>query len=401
LKLIPRHIIFLLCISALGACSSCTRQKKLNKYISLWRGDKIPYGSFYAFENLSALFPNASIHTNAVSPKTFYYDAAAANDSESNLKAYIILSPSVIPDSDEVSAMINFAGSGHQVFISALHIGDGLLKALHVRLSDSLSRGYNDSLQLSLYEPVSHDPVSYVYPGYCLDSYFISLDTAHTQVLGRNFLGKPDFIRIAFRHGGSVFIQLAPLAFSNFFLLHRGNRTYYDFALSYLPVTTSEVLWDDYFRYRKPGNFSALHFILDNRSLRWAFWLTILLFSLLYLFESKRKQRAIPVISPAGNASVDFVKTVGRLYFQQKNNQNLALKMIAGFLEHIRTKYHIPTAELNDAFSAKLAQRSGKDREEIRRLVSAIHASRMQPEMSDTQLMDLQQQMELFNKSKS
>jgi len=401
LKLILRHIIFLFCILGLSVCSSCTRQKKLNKYISLWRADKIPYGSFYAFENLPSLFPNASIHTNAVSPKTFYYDAAAANDSESNLKAYIILSPSVIPDSDEVSAMINFAGSGHQVFISALHIGTELLKALHVRLSDSLSRGYNDSLQLSLYKPVSHDSVSYIYPGYCLDSYFIFLDSTHTQVLGRNFLGKPDFIRIAFHHGGSVFVQLAPLAFSNFFLLHSRNKTYYDFALSYLPETTSEVLWDDYFRYRKTGDFSALHFILGNRALRWAFWLIVLLFSLLYLFESKRKQRAIRNIPAPGNASVDFVKTVGRLYFQQKNNQNLALKMIAAFLEHIRTTYHIPTAELNDEFSGKLARRSGKDGDEIRNLVSAIHESRMQPEMSDRQLMGLQQQIERFNKSKS
>ena len=401
MRLISRHIIFIFCIPVLNTCCSYTRQKTLNKYVSLWRKDKIPYGSFYAFENLSSLFPNAAIHTNAVSPKTFYYDAVNANDSGSNLKSYIIISPSVIPEQDEVESMINFAGSGHQLFISAIHIGNNLLKALHLKLSDSLSRGYNDSLQLSLYKPVGHDSVNYVYPGYCLDSYFVSLDTAHTQVLGRNYLGKPDFIRIAYRHGGSVFIQLAPMAFSNFFLLHKKNKTYYDLTLSYLPKMTSEVLWDDYFRYRKTGDFSALNFMLSNRALRWAFWLTIALFSLLYLFESKRKQRAIRNIPAPGNASVDFVRTVGRLYLQQKNNQNLAMKMIAAFLEQVRSAYHMPTTELNDEFSGKLANRSGRSTAEIRSLVSAIHESRIQMEMSDAQLMSLQQQIELFNKSKS
>ena len=89
-------------------------------------------------------------------------------------------------------------------------------------------------------------------------------------------------------------------------------------------------------------SFSALHFILSKRSLRWAFWLTlILLFLLMFLVESKRKQRPIAEIPALRNASEDFVKTVGRLYFQQKNNQNLAAKMVAAFLENIRSTYNL------------------------------------------------------------
>ena len=399
MKFSSRHIIFLLCISVLGACTSCTRQKKLNKYISLWRKDKIPYGSFYAFENLQPLFPKARVHTNAASPRTFYYDTVDPGDSVANLKAYIIISPSVIPEKGEIESMIHFAGSGNQLFISAMDYGDDLLKALRLKLSDSLSRGYSDSLQLSLYEPVHHNLVNYLYPGFCLDAYFISLDTAHTRVLGRNAMGKPDFIRIAYRHGGAIFIHLAPMAFTNFFLLHRQNKTYYDFALSYLSEKTDEVIWDDYFRYKRNADFSALHFILNNRALRWAFWLLIVLFFLLYLFESKRKQRAIRNIPAPGNASVDFIKTVGRLYLQQRNNQNLALKMIAAFLEQVRSSYHIATAALNDDFSERLALRSGSHPDEIRKLITPIHEARMQPDLSDAELMNLQRQIELFNKS--
>jgi hypothetical protein len=391
-------MIWLSCFLMIGGCISCTRQKKLNKYVSLWRKDKIPYGTYYAFENLSSIFPDARIRTNAVSPRALYYDTREEDDTAFEPETYVILSPSVMADKGEVKAMINFAGSGNQLFISAIRIGKEFLDALHLKMSDSLSGGSNDSLRLSLYKPGGHDRVNYFYPGYCLDAYFTSLDTPHTQVLGRNYMGKPDFIRIAFQHGGSIYIQLAPLAFSNFFLLYGKNRTYYDYALSYLPKTTRELLWDDYFRYRKPEKFSALHFILGNRAFRWAFWLTILLFLLLYIFESKRKQRAIRQIPPAANASVDFVKTIGRLYLQQKNNQNLALKMIAAFLDQVRSVYHIPTAELNNEFSEKLALRSGRSVGEIRDLTNLIHETRMQGELSDAELMNLHRQFELFNK---
>jgi hypothetical protein len=395
LKVYFKYIIILFCTPGFF---SCKQPKKINKYISLWRKDKIPYGDFYAYENLSSVFPRAIVSQNARSPQTFYYSTVNPEDSLVSLKTYIIISPSVVPEKDEVDALIHFAASGHQVFISALKLGDSLLDALHLKVNDSLSRGYGDSLSLSLYEPVGHHLVSYQYPGYCLDSYFDSFDTAYTQVLGRNQWGKPDFIRMGYRHGGAIFIHLAPMAFSNFFLLHRQNKSYYDFALSYLPKKTTEVLWDDYFRYKRRAAFSALDFILNNRSLKWAFWLIIGLFLLLYVFESKRKQRALVNMPAPGNASVDFVKTVGRLYLQQKNNQNLATKMIAAFLEHVRTTYHIPTSALNDEFSKRLALRTGKEPDEVAKLVDAIHEARMQNDLSDGDLMNLQQHMEHFYK---
>ncbi|MFI5195203.1 MAG: hypothetical protein ACHQD7_14150, partial [Chitinophagales bacterium] len=194
------------------------------------------------------------------------------------------------------------------------------------------------------------------------------------------------------------FVHLAPMAFTNFFLLHKQNKSYYDIAFSYLPRETKELFWDNYFRNKQTENFSALHFMLSNRSLRWAFWLIIGLFLLLYTVESKRKQRALSCRPALGNPSVDFVKTIGRLYLQQKNNQNLAIKMITAFLEHVRLNYHMQTSELNDDFSKKLAMRTGMDPGTVNRLVGSIHYARMKSALTDQELMDLQQQMEVFNK---
>ena len=115
--------------------------------------------------------------------------------------------------------------------------------------------------------------------------------------------------------------------------------------------------------------------------------------------ESKRKQRPIIEIPPLKNASVDFVKTVGRLYFQQKNNQNLAAKMVAAFLENIRSAYNLSTSVLNEDFVHKLAFRTGKPVGEVQQIVNLIHEVRLKPDLPDRELMDLHFQISQFNKS--
>lgn len=378
--------------------AACTRQKKLNEFVSLWRKDKIPYGTYYAFENLSALFPHALINVNTETPRNLSYLSLGSGEREKK-KIFMVLGRRIIPEPRDIESMIRYASAGHQVFLCAFTFGDSLLRALHLKTTEDFIESEGDSLRLSIYEPLHHDSISYVYPGRCLDRMFSAYDTLHTEVLGRNYHGKPDFIRISYRNGGAIFVHLAPMAFTNFFLLHKQNKTYYDYALSYLPTDAGELYWDDFYRYNRVGDFSALHFLLSNQALRWACWLTLLLFVILYLVETKRKQRSLKIIAPPGNASVDFVKTIGRLYLQQKDNHNLALKMISAFLEQLRSDYNIPTAQLDEEFSKKLTLRSGKSIEEVRQLVDRIHALRLQPAVSDGELMDLYNLIESFNKT--
>jgi hypothetical protein len=355
--------------------------------------DRIPYGTKYAYDNLNYIFPHADIRAGSGFPLLFQSESA-----DDTTRALIIMGPKFEPEPDEMHSIIRFASAGNQVFISTLYFGDTIMDMLHLKLSEiSISEG--DSSSLSLLDPAGKQWVKYGYPGFSIESYFISIDTAHSQVIGMDNKGNPDFIRIPYANGGAIFIHLNPLAFSNFFLLHKQNKSYYDMALSYIPVKTGVVEWSDYFRYsRKGDDFSALRFILSNRSLRWAFWLTLLLFLLMFIVEVKRKQRPVAEIPALQNASVDFVKTVGRLYFQQKNNQNLAAKMVAAFLENIRSAYNLSTSMLNEEFAHKLAFRTGRPVKEIMQLIQLIHESRLNPDLSDQELMDLHQQLNQFNK---
>jgi hypothetical protein len=355
--------------------------------------DKIPYGTRYAFENLSSVFPNAEIRTGNQFPILFQSESTG-----DTARALIILSPLFAPEPDEMRSIIRYAASGNQVFISALNIEDTVMTMLHQKQSANLFFS-RDSSEVSILDPTTNEWEKYGYPGYDFDNHFDVIDSGYTTVLGKNSKGQANFVRIAYEHGGSIFIHLNPFEFTNFFLLHKKNKTYYDQAFSYIPRRTAVVEWTDYFRYRKnPKSFSTLHFILSNRSLRWAFWLAILLFLLMFIIESKRKQRPITEMPPLRNASVDFIKTVGRLYFQQKNNQNLFTKMVAAFLENIRSTYQLPTSQLNEEFAVRLAFRSGKPVNEIKQMIQFIYDLRMKTELSDRELMDLHEQINQFNK---
>ena len=170
-------------------------------------------------------------------------------------------------------------------------------------------------------------------------------------------------------------------------------------ALSYLPKQAGIVEWSDYFRYNNRNQrFSIFRFILSQRSLRWAFGLTITVFLLMFVFETKRKQRPIAELPVVRNASEDFVKTIGQLYFQQKNNQNLANKMVVGFLENVRTTYNLSTSILDGDFVHKLTIRSGMPAEEIEKMVQLIHVVRLNSVLPDQELLDLHHQISQFNK---
>lgn len=210
-----------------------------------------------------------------------------------------------------------------------------------------------------------------------------------------------NYVRITYESGGSVSIHLAPLAFSNFFLLHRANKEYFDNALSYLPHDIQVIKWDDYFRTRaadQKNRFSKLSAFLNNNILRWAFWLVVLLFTIIYLFESKRKQSIVPIIAPVKNASLDFVKTIGRLYYQRKDNKNLAIKMSAHFLDNVRNRYNLPTSILNEDFENRLAYKSDYDKTAISDIVYSIKTIPDQPSITDEELMAFNNKLEKFIK---
>ena len=399
------HIIFFAFLAVF--LTGCNR-KSINERITLAGKDKIPYGAYYAYENLRSIFPDASVEVVEKSPastNSYKISGFGALPSEAERSLYLIISPAFVPGEKELESIMTFIGNGNHVFISAMEIGSDFLDTLGLKTAFPTSvLNRKDSLSVTIEDPLTGDYHGYVYPGMRLDNHFTEYDSSYTTVLGYNETGDPDFVQFRYENGGSLFVQVAPAAFSNFFLLHKDNSNYYNQALSFLPKDLYSVYWDDYFRYHRLGsdkardNFSKLRMFMEDRILKWPFWLVLILFALIYIFESKRKQRIVPERQAPKNASLEFVKTIGRLYHQRHDNKDLSNKMTVHFLDYVRTRYNIPTRDLQEGFISRLAFKSGYDAESIEQIVYIIKYFQDFPEVTDEQLMDFHQRLDKFYK---
>jgi hypothetical protein len=253
-----------------------------------------------------------------------------------------------------------------------------------------------DTLRIKLRDPAGSSMLEFEYPGDSYSNSISELDSQYVSVLGVNELNSANFVKFSYRGGGAIYLHFAPMAFTNFFLLYKNNHSYYEDAFSYIPGSVTEVKWDDYFRQVHTNGFTSLKFILSNPAFRWAFWLLLFLFLMIYLFESKRKQRVIQIISPLRNTSADFVKTVGRLYYQRRDNLNLAQKIVSHFFGYIRSKYNLQTTSIDSEFAEKLAYKSGHDKSEITDMLNGITLVLQQKSLSDEGLISLNRKIEAF-----
>jgi hypothetical protein len=288
---------------------------------------------------------------------------------------------------------MEYIGKGNHVFVSAQYWGEAFKDSMKIDIEQGF---YSDSLWVAISNPVTTDSMAFTYPGDESSGYFTRYDSSYGSILGRDNKGRANLLRHTYQSGGSLYIHTGPLAFTNFFLLHKSNNAYYNNVLSYLPGNVDHIEWDDYFRYGR--QFSAFQVIMGQPGLKAAFWLVLLVFLLIFLFDSKRKQRIIPKIVPLRNASLDFVKTIGRLYYQYRDNKNLGMKMTAHLMDHVRSRYNIPTSVMDERFVSALAYKSGYDLGALQKLI--YHATVIQdsPRLSEEELMEFHKLTEAFYK---
>jgi len=187
-------------------------------------------------------------------------------------------------------------------------------------------------------------------------------------------------------------------------LLYANNINYYNKALSVIPKDTRKVIWDEYFLYKRFTNYdnsannSVLSALMAQRSLRAALLLLLILLALFILQEMRRKQRIIPVIAKPRNDSLEFVKTIGRLYYEKKDNKNLVRKMTAYFLDHIRNRYKLSTVKLDEEFIKALKRKTAQPDENIRKIVSFINDIEKTEIINDQELAAFHKELEEFYK---
>ena len=413
-KFLPHIIITLIATGLLLLVATGNYQKRrhLDNRVTLRKADKIPYGTYVAFKSLGYLFPDAKIYSDRHEPG--YWDSLSTYENE---QAVFIVTGRFSADEFEMKRLVSFAEKGNDVFISAIELSASAENILGCEAATAYMPSffgateaeYGDTLELKLKSLPGNKLVSYQYPGRYMYGYFSSIDTVTTDILGTDAAGRPDFIHLQ-AGDGNIFIHLVPLAFTNYFLLHKNNIAYYEKAFSYINPSVKKIVWDEYYLNKKyndnneenkKGWFRVLMNLQNEegkKPFKAAFWLAIFLLLIYVLMEMRRKQRFIPVQTKPRNDSLDFVKTIGRLYFDKGDHRNLCRKMGSYFLEYVRNKYKLPTNNLNDEFITHLHYKSGLDEAEVRRIVTFIKYTEDSPSVSQSELAEFHELLETFYK---
>ncbi|HUS02735.1 MAG TPA: DUF4350 domain-containing protein, partial [Chitinophagaceae bacterium] len=369
--------------------------------------DKKPFGSYVAYNHIKALFDYKYIEVNTDPFNSAWYNTRHYS-TNTQYSLYFLITKNIEVSDQEADAMVDYVEAGNDLFIAADYIDPRLLERIKCeteRLDEIISEVHGKMKETSVRMPArlrhsggparlrhSGEPAPlnhsggdfgedfkapvYTYYYYPFQNYFSGSDSINARVLGVNEAGKPNYI-VIFLGKGRLYLHAAPRAFSNYFLLTGNNFYYLENVLSYLRFEPKNIYWDEYYKNQSVGRskktagsgrgsndddkekFSPFNVIKQNPPLLWAFWLAVIVLLLYVLVNIKRKQRVIDEIKPNTNTTVTFTETVGRLYLQKKNNNNIAEKMITYFYEHIRNSYFLNTAQVNNEFMNSLARKSG------------------------------------------
>jgi hypothetical protein len=312
------------------ATGNKNKERTLDERVTLSRYDKIPYGTYTAYRNLKHIFPGASISVSNDEPG--YWDSISMTDSK---QVFLVVCYRFSPDEAEIQKMITFTENGNDVFISAMIISDAAERMIQCSTTGSMLPSYfgedlvgpEDSMKVKLNAPPFEMALEYSYPGKPYGSVFTKINEQTTNVLGTGD-GLTNFIHL--RAGkGNIYMHLSPLAFSNYFILHKDNIDYYEKALSVIKPDVNKVVWDEYYLNKRTAEnkpkskLGWLTVLFRFPGLRAALLTAIFTLLLYVLLEMRRKQRIIPVITKPRNDSLDFVKTIGRLYYDKGDHKNL------------------------------------------------------------------------------
>lgn len=361
------------------------RPKAVNWDQTLRKSDKIPYGTYVLHGQLTEIYPRADvINTNKSAYEIF-------QDSVTRPGNYLMIAKSVSIGKNDFKQMLKYIKAGNSVFISAMDIDGFIADTLKVRIQSEYGK---NTPTLNFTNPQLNKKDGFEFDNSISNDYFAKFDRTKAIVLAKNQNGNAAYLRYTYGKG-NLYLFANPLTLSNYGILNAKGGGYGAIALSYLPMAKN-VYWDQYQNHDIDTDQSELRVLFEYPALQWAYYLAIISLLLFVAYEVKRRQRIIPVIEPLKNASLEFVKVVGKVYYEQRDNNNIAAKKILYFSEHIRTTFGIKMGDYQPPFIKAFADKTGVEYALAEKLINHIGFLSGKEVIMDHELIVLNQLIEKF-----
>lgn len=372
------YVFFLLLLIVGVIYIDAVRPKPVDWSPSYLLKDKIPFGLYVFNEEHKSLLKNNKVEKisqtfyEAFEPN--YYDDDTLNVYDKRGTILNICDEYVIDD-QSTQEILYYVSEGNNAFLSVERLPQTLIDTLKLSLDFKSNFDLKNKTEC-WFANTNLGNQKYNLAKGANSYHFSKIDTLKTTVLGYQGSEKEkqiNFIKTPYGNG-FFYIHLQPVAFTNYHLLKDNNSEYAEKVLSYLPK--DDVYWLVKDQSSLVQSYSPMRYILSQPALKWAWYIFLIGIVIFMIFNAKRRQRVIPIIKPLPNTTVDFTKTIGNLYYQEGNHQNIIDKKIIYFLERVRNEYLMDTSNLDENFIKKLQLKTGKDLKDIEHLVYLINYQR-------------------------
>ena len=366
------------------------QQQKVNWYPSYAVSHKIPYGSYVAYHEAKHYFGD-KLQDVGMSPYVYlerYPDAKGT---------FVFYNSSVTFGKTALRALLDWVKEGNNLFIASQNIEPALLDTLKLDYSNFFTKDYRSNLvlnfdnpNLSLSDTVTFDKTGYA-PIFILKD---SVATYNYTKLG-HFEGNKDssntnFIKVSYGKG-HILLHSFPYVFTNYFILNEHNLSYYNGLLSYINLKKT-IYWSVNVQNGATSN-GIFKYITENPGFLWAYRLLFVMLVLYILFEGKRVQRAIPLVSPPKNETLDFTRTIADMYIENKEHKRIALLHIKHFMDYLRHQLHIDIFQDQEVLKQKIAQKTKTDIEKVNKLFGLIEFIQNQKYIEPETVLKLEKQI--------
>ena len=328
-----------------------------------------PYGLAFVQKMLESYRPDGKFILNDKVPLSHAL-ADIKNPSETD---YVFIGSTVFLDEQGVSSLARFIEGGGNVFIASLFPPHEIVDAVYfkecgepveykVNTAKQVSFNfYHNDLRTDKDVSFSHrfvdKDIDYGWD-YFNENIFCD-STRSVAALGYMDGSKVNLIRIDVGEG-SLYLHSNPLAFTNYFLTDRARVGYASSVFSHLDG--KDLIWDEFSKIPTYGRMnsydSPLYYILQQPSLKYAWWLLLITVLLYVFFASRRRQRVIPVREPKRNTSLEFVNMISQLHYRNGNHLDMAHKKMKYFLYFVRSRYGIHAEKFREEHIRRLAEKS-------------------------------------------
>ncbi|WP_259068489.1 DUF4350 domain-containing protein [Mucilaginibacter sp. X4EP1] len=352
---------------------------------TLYYNDKIPFGTYIIYNQLNDIFPGAIVTKTNASLYTTFHDSTIKPGN------YLVIARNIHINKDDYNQLVKYVKAGNSVFLSASSFTGFIADTLKIEVNEE-SKG--KFAELNFANGNLKQAKNYVFGSDIANNYFDDFDTTRATVIGTNNYQHSTFISFSLGKG-KLYLCANPCIFTNYSLLKGNNAGYAAKALSYLSKAKN-IYWDEFQNGDIPEEQSPVRFFFTHPALQWAYYLSLCGLIIFILFEIKRRQRIIPVIDPLTNSTLEFVNVVGQVYYEKRDNANIAHKKIAYFLSHLRDGFQVKTNNFNDEFVEKLTTKIGLELAFAQQLTDYLQYIANQTKVTDHELIKLNKLIEQF-----